>query len=75
LCSVNIIGVMATKKIRNEGVYIRLTTEEREAMETLANHDERTLADWFRRLARHAARESGLLSGPDKKPRKRKTNE
>jgi uncharacterized protein (DUF1778 family) len=69
------MGVMSTKKIKNEGVYIRLNPEEKEAMEIAASQDERTLADWVRRLARHKARELGLLSelafGPEKKPKKK----
>jgi 4-alpha-glucanotransferase len=69
----DIINPMPTRKRKDEGVFIRLSAVEKEAIQTAANHDERTLADWLRRLARHKLRELGLLSEPEKKPKKKES--
>lgn len=52
------------------GVFLRMTTEEKEVLETVASRSNRSLADWLRQLARDEVRERGLLSGPEKKSRK-----
>jgi uncharacterized protein (DUF1778 family) len=56
-----------TKPQKSVGVFIRLTDEEKEAMQTAADEDERTLSDWMRIAARHKVRELGFLPMLEKK--------
>jgi hypothetical protein len=57
----DIINPMPTRKQKEQGVYIRLTPAEREAVHIAARREERSLADWVRRSARIQLRELGLL--------------
>lgn len=67
----DILSSMPDKKLKAVGLFIRLTDEEKEAMQTAADQDERPLADWVRLLARQELRARGLFSGPAKKAKKK----
>jgi hypothetical protein len=62
----DIIGTMPTKSRKDEGIFIRLTPKEKKVLQAAANKDERTIADWVRRLFRQRFRELGLISEEDK---------
>jgi hypothetical protein len=62
----DIIGLMPAKPRKDDGIFIRLTPKEKKALQAAANKDERTIADWTRRLFRQRFRELGLLPEEDK---------
>jgi hypothetical protein len=64
--AVDMIELMPAKNRKDDGIFIRLTPKEKKALQAAANQDERTIADWTRRLFRQRFRELGLLPEEDK---------
>ncbi|MFL6353365.1 MAG: hypothetical protein ACJ74Z_16155 [Bryobacteraceae bacterium] len=67
----DILSSMPDKKRKAVGLFIRLSDEEKDALQTAADQDERPLADWVRLVARQKLRERGLFPGPEKKAKKK----
>ncbi|MBV9939954.1 MAG: hypothetical protein JO150_15725 [Acidobacteriaceae bacterium] len=53
--------VMADKNRKEEGIFIRLSTEEKQALQRAAERHERKVADYARVVFRERLRELGLL--------------
>jgi len=60
---------MAEPKTKDDQLMIRISSEEKKALKSAANIEDRTASDWVRALVRSRLRELGFL--PEKKPPKR----
>lgn len=50
------------KELKNNGIFIRLSPKEKEALQLVASKQDRTIADWARLLFRKELKELGYLA-------------